>query len=144
MLALNAKQQEKALISKEAYPEIVTGTESEAQLAQSEGLSYKDMTTKQQSDLAALIKLHINIMKPDIAEEKWKKMKEEGLENFFFAWAGGLERNQKNYYRIHGPTTIIEYDNAQNNGNHAHIVWRDTENDFGRDLLKIHHLEHEH
>jgi hypothetical protein len=43
------------------------------------------------------------------------------------------------YYRIHGPTLLIEYDNTQNNGNHVHSVVRDLTNDWGEDLLKMHY-----
>ena len=144
MLSLTAEQQQKAMISEEAFPEIVTGTESHARLEKFEGLPYTEMTAEQQQDLVALIKLQLMIMRPEIAAEQLNKIKDKGLDKLFFAWAGGLERNQKHYYRVHGPVTIIEYDNAQNNGNHAHIVWRDTENDFGRDLLKEHYSKHDH
>jgi hypothetical protein len=43
------------------------------------------------------------------------------------------------YYRIQGPTFIIEYDNVQNDANHIHTVWRDFDGDFGRDLLRAHY-----
>jgi hypothetical protein len=55
-----------------------------------------------------------------------------------FAWAGAAERGQKHYYRIQGPTFLIEHDNSQGNGNHVHSVWRDFNGDFGRDLLREH------
>ena len=59
--------------------------------------------------------------------------------NIRFAWAGGLERGQPHYYRILGPTFLVEYDNTQNNANHVHSVWRDLTNDFGEDVLKRHY-----
>ncbi|WP_346433328.1 DUF3500 domain-containing protein [Paraglaciecola aquimarina] len=59
-------------------------------------------------------------------------------------WAGSAKVNNQHYYRIQGETFLIEYDNAQQNGNHIHTVWRDFKNDFGRDLLKEHHLKHKH
>ena len=46
------------------------------------------------------------------------------------------------YYRVHGPTVLIEYDNTQNNANHIHSVWRDLERDFGGDLLRAHYEAH--
>ncbi|MEL6922747.1 MAG: DUF3500 domain-containing protein [Bacteroidota bacterium] len=144
MLSLNEKQQQTALISEEAYPEIVTGTESFAKLENFEGLSFSAMDAAQQEALVDLLKLHMNIAKKDVMDQYWKKIEKEGLENIFFAWAGGLKKNQKHYYRIHTPSTIIEYDNAQNSGNHAHIVWRDLDNDFARDWLKEHHEKHAH
>ena len=60
------------------------------------------------------------------------------------AWLGGIDRGQPHYYRIQGPTFLVEYDNTQNNANHIHTVWRDSANDFGEDLLKQHYEKHKH
>ena len=60
------------------------------------------------------------------------------MEKIAFAWAGGTERGAKHYYRIQGPTFLVEYDNTQNNGNHIHSIWCDFNGDFGRDLLREH------
>ena len=61
-----------------------------------------------------------------------------GLDKISFAWAGESERGKKHYYRVQGPTFLIEFDNTQNDGNHVHSVWRDFNGDFGRDLLGEH------
>ena len=61
-----------------------------------------------------------------------------GFDKVRFAWAGGIEPGQAHYYRIHGPTLLIEYDDTQNNANHIHTVFRDLENDFGGDVLRAH------
>jgi hypothetical protein len=61
-----------------------------------------------------------------------------------FAWAGSLERGQPHYYRIQGPSFLIEYDNSQNNANHIHTVWRDFDGDFGRDLIGEHYRNAPH
>jgi hypothetical protein len=47
------------------------------------------------------------------------------------------------YYRIQGPTILIEYDNTQNNANHVHTVIRDLQHDFGGDEL-LEHYKKEH
>jgi hypothetical protein len=62
----------------------------------------------------------------------------------FFAWAGATERDKGDYYRIQAPTFLIEYDNVQNDANHSHTVWRDYDNDFGRDVLALHHKLFDH
>ena len=49
-----------------------------------------------------------------------------------------LDVGKKHYYRVHGPTMLIEYDNSQNDANHIHSMWRDLEHDFGGDLLRKH------
>ena len=68
----------------------------------------------------------------------WRGSRAPGSENITFAWAGPLEKGAKHYYRVQGPTFLIEYDNTQNDGNHVHAVWRDFAGDFGRDLLREH------
>ena len=77
-------------------------------------------------------------MAADIAAERMARLKKAGIDNITFAWAGGTEKGQKHYYRVQGPTFLIEYDNTQNDGNHIHSVWRDFNGDFGRDLLREH------
>ena len=61
-----------------------------------------------------------------------------------FAWAGSIERGKGHYYRVQGPTFLLEYDNTQNDANHIHSVWRDSENDFGDDLLRRHYEQSPH
>ena len=67
-----------------------------------------------------------------------------GAGELHFAWAGGTSIDQPHYFRIQGPVTLVEFDNAEDNANHVHSVWRDPSNDFGADLLIQHHLEHDH
>ncbi len=64
--------------------------------------------------------------------------------NLQFAWAGGQkqEMGKPYYYRIQGPTLIIELDNTQNNANHVHTVVRDLKHDFGGDELLKHYQEY--
>jgi len=61
-----------------------------------------------------------------------------------FGWAGGTRVGEGHYYRIQGPTFVIEYDNTQNGANHVHSVWRDLDADFGGDLLRRHYAESPH
>ena len=70
-----------------------------------------------------------------------------GLNNLRFAWAGDQQQGgpgHPHYYRIQGPTIIIEYDNTQNNANHVHTVVRDLKKDFGGDELLEHYKKHKH
>ena len=52
-----------------------------------------------------------------------------------FGWAGSTRRGVPHYYRLQGPTFVLEFDNSRNDGTHIHSVWRDFERDFGRHLL---------
>ena len=67
------------------------------------------------------------------------KISTAGFDSVRFAWLGGLEKGEGHYYRVQGPTFLLEYDNTQNDANHIHAVWRDFEDDFGEDLLRQHY-----
>ena len=96
------------------------------------------LTKAQRDKLMALIDVYTAFMVPDVAAERMERLKKAGMDDIAFAWAGDTEKGKKHYYRIQGPTFLVEYDNAQNDGNHIHSVWRDFNGDFGRDLLREH------
>jgi hypothetical protein len=98
----------------------------------------------QRRQLRALVALYAGRMAPAVARAQLDRIERAGFGLVRFAWAGGAEPGRQHYYRIHGPTVLIEYDNSQNGGNHVHTVWRDLENDFGRDLLREHYARHRH
>ena len=55
-----------------------------------------------------------------------------------------IEAKKGHYYRVQGPTFLMEYDNTQNDANHIHAVWRDFDHDFGDDLLRQHYEQVAH
>jgi hypothetical protein len=91
--------------------------------------------------------IYVHRYKPDLAEKMMSDIRKAGLENVWFSWAGHTKPviGKGAYYRIQGPTIIIEYDNTQNNANHVHSVVRDLMHDFGGDLLLEHYKKgHSH
>jgi hypothetical protein len=96
------------------------------------------MTAAQRDLLMAIVDAYAGLMAADLAADRLAKIKTAGIGNLVFAWAGPTERGARHYYRVQGPTFLIEYDNTQNEGNHVHSVWRDFNGDFGRDLLREH------
>ena len=88
--------------------------------------------------LMQLIRTYASLMEDDLAAARLAELEEAGTDDILFAWAGGMERGDRHYYRVQGPTFLIEYDNTQNDGNHVHSVWRDFDGDFGRDILREH------
>jgi hypothetical protein len=137
------EQRKKAVIAEKAYPDIITGNKREAML-KTEGLPVSEMTEQQRAALMDLIGVYANRLRTELAANDVKRIATAGVEKIHFAWAGSLEKGQGHYYRIQGPTFLIEYDDTQNNANHIHSVWRDLQNDFGGDLLKKHYQESPH
>ena len=138
VMALDATQRTTATINATAPNEIVTANRLDIDPLTPEGLKASAMTAAQRDLLTKVIDAYTGLMAPDIASDRMAKIKAAGLENVAFAWAGPVERGQQHYYRVQGPTFLIEFDNTQNNGNHVHSVWRDFKDDFGRDLLREH------
>jgi hypothetical protein len=138
-------QLKQVIIADQAPEEIVTGVERKAMMETQEGLLYQNMNQQQQQLLHKLVQHYLDNMEASVASTQSDLIEAEGWENISFAWAGETEKAPGNahYYRIHGPSILIEYDNIQNNANHIHAVWRDLKNDFGEDLLKNHH-DHQH
>jgi hypothetical protein len=108
------------------------------------GVAAAEMKPAQREILQALIDDYIRRMPDELAEIELRKLHERGINGIHFAWAGGIERRQPHYYRLHGPRFLVEYDNTQNNANHIHSVWRDPQDDFGADLLADHYATSHH
>ncbi len=142
--SLNAKQQTVAIISNTSPREIITGNSRKALLLNPPGLAAAKMNSEQKESLMNLIKDYAFRHRAEVAEQDLKKIQAVGFGKVHFAWAGGLEPGQAHYYRIQGPTFLIEYDDTQDNANHIHTVWRDFENDFGEDLLLKHYQDVPH
>jgi hypothetical protein len=138
LMALDESQRRKAIIADVALDEIVTTNKVEINPLSPVGVTAATMTPQQRDLLMKVINIYTSKMADDLAAERTAKLQKAGVEKIAFAWAGEKERGKKHYYRIQGPTFLIEHDNTQNDGNHVHSVWRDFNGDFGRDLLREH------
>lgn len=142
--SMTAHQKRKAIISTSAPRDIITGTDRRVRLSRFEGIPYRDLTSDQQELLRSLLGLYLDNMEQSLAGRSWERIQNAGLDGLHFAWAGTIAPGGPHYYRVHGPTFVVEYDNTQNNANHIHSVWRDFGNDFGEDLLKKHYERKPH
>ena len=142
--SLTAAQRARTVIAAESLGDIVTGPGRADSLATPAGLPLADMTGDQLRLAAKLIEEYAHNMRSELAEQELRRMTEAGSERVHFAWAGPLEPGRAHYYRLHGPTLLIEYDNTQNNANHIHSVWHDPRRDFGQDLLRAHYERGHH
>jgi hypothetical protein len=135
---LDAAQKKTAVFTDVALNDIVTENALDINPLTPAGLKASAMTAPQRDQLMKILDAYAGLMAADIAADRLAKIKIAGVDNITFAWAGSLERGQKHYYRVQGPTFLIEFDNTQNDANHVHSVWRDFKGDFGRDLLRDH------
>lgn len=145
MKSLDAGQQKQALIAAEAYRDIVTGASVRAKLeGDPQGLPTSKMNAKQFEALQDLIAVYAHNLPEDVAARRLEAVKATPRDKIHFAWAGGVEKGVGDYYRVQGPTFLIEYNNTQGRNNHSHTVWRDFQGDFGFDVLAMHHRLFDH
>ena len=139
--SLTESQLTKTIIDSIAFKDILSFDKRVLLLKNPEGIRYHELTKEQQQIMLQLISLYVHRYTKLFAEDMLKEIHSNGLENLWFAWAG--DRNSMmgkgTYYRIQGPTILIEYDNTQNNANHVHSVIRDLKYDFGGDELLEHY-----
>ncbi|GEO08819.1 DUF3500 domain-containing protein [Segetibacter aerophilus] len=139
--ALNAEQLAKAIIETEAPGDIITVNSRKAMIDNTNGIAFSTLTASQKAIFIKLLSLYIHRYTRLFANSMMHDIEAVGMDKLIFAWAGSKENGvgNKRYYRIKGPTIIIEYDNTQNNGNHVHTVVRDLQHDFGGDALLEHY-----
>jgi hypothetical protein len=136
--SLDASQKTTAIINATAPGDMLTMNNLKIDPLSPTGIGAGALNDKQRELLMKLIDVYTGFMAPEVAADRLAKLKKAGVDKIGFAWAGETERGKKHYYRVQGPTFLVEYDNTQNDGNHVHSVWRDFDGDFGRDLLREH------
>lgn len=144
--SFNEDQLQKAILDVKAPNDILTTNTQKVDLRLMEGISMKELTTKQKNIFKKLIQIYLQRYHVTLKQQQWKTLEKMGLDQIHFAWLGDnsplIGEGHGHYYRIHGPTILIEFDNTQNGGNHIHAVVRDLTNDFGEDLLREHYAKH--
>src|SRR5205814_627354 len=137
--SLNDEQKKVAIYTNTAPREIITGNDRKAKALTPMGISAAKLSKAQTELLWQVIREYVYRDRPELAHQDLKRIEKGGAKGLYFAWAGSVEPKEGHYYRVQGPTFLMEYDNTQNNANHIHAVWRDFEHDFGEDLLRQHY-----
>jgi hypothetical protein len=144
MAAFTDAQRTKAIFDVKAPGEMITAENRDASPLPPGGVVASEMTPAQRRLLEQLLDVYLGRISEDVAKARLDAAQKAGLDKVMFGWAGTLEVGGPHYYRVQGPTFLIEYDNTQTNANHIHSVWRDFKGDFGRDLLSDHLREYPH
>ena len=137
--SLSDEQKSDAIMEVSVPRDILTGNEQLVEPLEDSGVAWGDLSVAQQEKLMDLVREVAVVQALPLAHARLDNIELAGKEGIRFLWIGGLKRGDAHYYRVQGPTFLIEYDNTQNNANHIHLVWRDFEGDFGRDLIRMHY-----
>jgi hypothetical protein len=113
--------------------DLVLGPGRDGQMIQPEGIKGSVLTEKQREMLLDLAGEWTGMMHEAVAKAKMDELKQHILETWF-AWSGPTEKGSAAYFRIQGPTVIIEYAPQPRGGDptqHIHTIYRDHGNDYG-------------
>ncbi|MCA9091045.1 MAG: DUF3500 domain-containing protein [Planctomycetaceae bacterium] len=137
--SLSAEQAKVAIIADKAPAEIREAGSVQPPQDAPAGIGFSDLTAKQQSLVQELVLEYCSAMTAEVAGERLSAIRDAGWDKVSFCWAGAKEEGIGHYYRVQGPTFLIELVNTQpdaagNPANHIHCVWRDMKGDFANPL----------
>ena len=145
--ALTPNQARRAVLAETLPPDIFTLPGRDDALKTPAGAA--SLQGRQRDLLESLVDEYFGNLRPEVARAYRAAIQGAGFDKLHFAWMGPAEVGKAIYYRIHGPTVLIEYDSIvppntklPNDPNHIHTVLRVPGNDFGEDWLRRHHQEH--
>jgi hypothetical protein len=138
LASLTPAQRDIAIFDEVAPGNIVAGVELEVDPLSPAGIGARQLDPVQRELLMDIVDAYASVMAPEITALRMAKIRQDGTDDITFAWAGGTLRGEVSYFRVQGPSFLIEFDNTQRDPNHVHSAWRDFEGDFGRDLIGEH------
>lgn len=132
---LDAGQRARAMIARDAPNEIMTTNTPVVRPLPPVGVPVTELSDGQRELLMQVIRTYTSAMAFEVAEARMARLRNAGLDRIIFSWAGSMEPGRSHYYRVLGPTFVIEYADPGGGAVDAHSVWRDFERDFGKDLV---------
>ena len=137
--SLSKKQLQSAVLDDQAPREIRAAGDAQPPQEAAAGIPWRDLSTEQRKLLRRLMAEYVNAVPKSVASERMSTIREAGFKNIHFAWAGAKNPGIGHYYRVQGPSFLIEFVNTQpdadgNPANHIHCVWRDMRGDFAKPI----------
>jgi hypothetical protein len=131
--ALDAAQRGQAILNYRVA-DLVLGPGQDGRTIQPEGLRASSMTPAQQAMLLGLIDEWAGIIAEAYGGPRMAEIK-SNLPQTWFAWSGPTTNGSAAYFRVQGPTIVIEYA-PQGGVDHIHTIYRDPTNDYGARLAR--------
>ena len=131
--ALTADQRKQAILNYRVS-DLVLGPGEDGKTIQPEGILATALNANQQAMLLDLAHEWVGILNDEGAAARMAEIR-SNLSRTYFAWSGATENGGLAYFRIQGPTVLIEYAPQQGDLDHIHTIYRDPTNDYGARLL---------
>jgi hypothetical protein len=129
--SLTEAQKAKAVLGTRLI-DLVLGPGHDGQVLQPEGLPGSQMTADQKTKFLALIEARIGIVNPAEASLTLAEIR-RNIDQTYFAWFGPTADAGSAYFRVTGPTVVLEFSpqDSQNPANHLHNMYRNPKNEYG-------------
>lgn len=131
MSALDETQREAARVQRPS--ELWAGADKDGVLPPLEGSAVAGWTESQRAVLLDAVAQWVGLLPAASAEVRMAEIEAE-LANTHFAWHGEVDASRPIYYRIQGPTVIIEFTTQSRTGGdraHYHSIYRNPTNEYG-------------
>jgi len=133
MASLDEKQRAKAIL-KNRVSDLILGPGKDGKDLAADGIKGADLNEKQQALLVELAGAWVQILHESSAEKRMAEIK-ANVKDTYFAWSGPTVEGSASYFRVQGPSVVIEYA-PQGNTDHIHTIVRELGNDYGKKLIK--------
>ena len=123
------------MFSSESLTDHVTQNAVRVKPLERVGVLTRDLPSAAQKRVLEIVRTYVANHPAPLARDALARIDRAGIARTRFGWAGSTRPGRPHYYRLQGPTFLLEFDNSRDSGTHIHSVWRDFERDFGRHLL---------
>ena len=131
--ALDSTQRSQAVLNYRVA-DLVLGPGQDGRTIQPEGIRAASLTASQQTMLLDLVREWAGIMNDAYGSVRMAELK-TNLPQTYFAWSGPTTNGSAAYFRVQGPTLVIEYA-PQSGVDHIHTIYRDPTNDYGAKIAR--------
>ncbi len=133
--SLGSRQRRTAIFQAESLTDHVTQNAARVSPLDPVGILVGDLAAQHRRLVTEIVNTYAAVLPADVAGPSLERVDRAGFDRLRFGWAGSLQPGQPQYWRLQGPTFVLEFDNSRNSGTHIHSVWRDFQQDFGRHLV---------
>jgi Protein of unknown function (DUF3500) len=135
VLSVDGRLRRRVVFSSESLTDHVTQNAVRVSPLDPVGVLARDLPSGAQRRVLEIVRTYVANHPGPTARSALARVERAGMARIRFGWAGSLRPGLPHYYRLQGPTFLLEFDNSRNSGTHIHSVWRDFERDYGRHLL---------
>jgi hypothetical protein len=132
--ALTTEQRGQAILNSRVA-DLVLGPGQDGKTIQPEGIRASALSAVHQTMLWELVREWVGIMNDAFAEPRMAEIRAKPADTYF-AWSGPTTNGSAAYFRVQGPTLVIEYAPQQGSVDHIHTIYRDPTNDYGAKFAK--------